>query len=68
MLTRHRTLAAAALVIALVAVGLLGRGAQVAVEGQPSVTIDGATLQRGAREVSPRPAIGLLLPPGSKAS
>ena len=68
MFTRHRTLAAVALVLALVAVGLVGRGAQVAVQGEPSVTIDGATLQRGAREVSPRPSIGLLLPPGSSAS
>ena len=68
MLTRRRTIAAAALVTALLVVALVGRGAQVAVEGQPSVTIDGATLQRGAREVSPRPAIGLLLPPGSRAS
>jgi spore germination protein len=68
MFKRHRTLAAVALAVALLAVGLLGRGAQVAVQGQPSVTVDGATLQRGAKEVSPRPLIGLLLPPGSSAS
>ncbi|MGI8610353.1 MAG: glycosyl hydrolase family 18 protein [Candidatus Dormibacteria bacterium] len=67
MFTRKRTLAAAALVMVVLAGGLLGRSAQVAVQGQPAVTIDGATLQRGAREVSPRPAIGLLLPPGSTA-
>jgi spore germination protein len=68
MLTRHRRLAVLILALLVVAVALLGRGAQVAVQGAPSVIIDGATLQRGAREVSPRPSIGLLLPPGSKAS
>jgi spore germination protein len=68
MLTRRRTLAAAALTVAVVVGALLARGAQVAGQGEPSVTIDGATLQGDAREVSPRPAVGLLLPPGSTAS
>ena len=68
MLTRRRTLAAAALSVAVIAGAILARGAQVAVQGEPSVTIDGATLQGAAREVSPRPAVGLLLPPGSTAS
>ena len=68
MLTRRRTLAAAALTVAVVVGALLARGAQVAGQGEPSVTIDGATLQGDARDVSPRPAVGLLLPPGSTAS
>ena len=65
MIWRHRTLAAIIIVLAGVAAVLLGRGAQVAVQGAPSLTLDGRALTPGAREVSPRPSLGLLLPPGS---
>ena len=68
MIRRHRTLAAVILVLAAVAVALLGRGAQVAVQAAPSVTLDGQPLDADTRDVSPRPALGLLLPPGSTSA
>jgi spore germination protein YaaH len=68
MLTRRRTLAAVALLVALLGGAMLSRGAAVVVGSPPSVTLDGATMTAGAQGVSPRPSFGLLLPPGSGAS
>ncbi|GAC1330870.1 MAG: hypothetical protein NVSMB17_08530 [Candidatus Dormibacteria bacterium] len=65
MLSRRRTLAALVLVM-LVAAGLVvSRGAQGPGGAGPTITLDGKPLPTGTREVAPRPALGLLLPPGS---
>jgi spore germination protein len=66
MFSGRRSLIAVAIVLAVVAGAALSRGAGVLVQAPPSVTVDGAALTEGAREVSPRPALGLLLPPGSQ--
>ncbi|HEY8739394.1 MAG TPA: glycosyl hydrolase family 18 protein [Candidatus Dormibacteraeota bacterium] len=65
MFPRRRTLAAVILVLVAVAGVLLSRGAAVLVQAPPSVILDGSRMTAGARGVSPRPALGLLLPPGS---
>ncbi|MEA2683963.1 MAG: hypothetical protein QOK05_2291 [Chloroflexota bacterium] len=65
MLTRRRTLAAVALLLALLGGALLSRGAVVAVQSPAAVTLDGETMSGGAQGVSPHPSLGLLLPPGS---
>lgn len=68
MFTRWRTLAAVALLVALLGGAVLSRGAAVVVESPASVMLDGATMTAGAQGVSPRPSFGLLLPPGSGVS
>ena len=68
MVWRKRTLAAVVLVAVVAAGVLLGRGVQVAGQAAPSVTLNGQALEAGTREVSPRPALGLLLPPGSRVA
>ncbi|MFN2462916.1 MAG: glycosyl hydrolase family 18 protein [Candidatus Dormibacteria bacterium] len=68
MVWRRRTLAA--IVVALVgltALALTQRAGGVR-QAPASVTLDGQTLDPGARDVSPRPALGLLLPPGSRTA
>ncbi|MFN2465133.1 MAG: glycosyl hydrolase family 18 protein [Candidatus Dormibacteria bacterium] len=65
MFTRRRSLLAAAVILALGTGALLSRGASVAVQAAPAVTVDGAALSPGARDISPRPTLGLVLPPGS---
>ncbi|MDQ6747401.1 MAG: glycosyl hydrolase family 18 protein [Candidatus Dormibacteraeota bacterium] len=68
MFSRRRTLVAVAVVLALAVGALISRGAGVVAQVAPSVTVDGMALTPGAREISPRPALGLLLPPGSGAA
>jgi len=67
MLSRRRTLAALVLVALVTAGVVVSRAGRGSARMEPTITLNGRPLEPGTREVAPRPALGLLLPPGSAA-